>query len=125
VGCVTAAAVIWIPGSRIIPIALGAFGYTYGSLLGIFLAGLLTQKRGSDAGNGVAIVAGFLTVALLSGLPNEVAGLFGVHLYEQPPWLPVVRFTWRIFFGSVATFLVAILWPTPASRLDKLQPAVG
>jgi SSS family transporter len=116
VGSLTAAAVIWIPGSRIIPIALGAFGYTYGSLLGIFLAGLLTRHRGSDAGNGAAIVSGFLVVALLSGLPNDLAGMFGMRLYSPPDWLPVVRFTWRIFFGTVATFLVAILWPTPSDR---------
>ena len=43
----TAYFVIEHPDSRIIPIVLTIFGYTYGSLLGVFLLGLLT-KRGND-----------------------------------------------------------------------------
>ena len=36
---------------RIIPIILGIFGYTYGSLLGVFFVGMLTKTRGNDTGN--------------------------------------------------------------------------
>ena len=39
------------PTLRILPIILGIFGYTYGSLLGVFMVGLFTKGRGSDFGN--------------------------------------------------------------------------
>jgi solute:Na+ symporter, SSS family len=110
VACTTAYLVIVHPTVRIIPIVLGIFGYTYGSLLGVFFAGMLTKNRGNDFGNILAMICGFVVVAILSGLPNGVAGIFGTKLYEQPAWLPVMEFPWWIFFGSVVTFLVAILF---------------
>ena len=57
---------------RIIPIILGIFGYTYGSLLGVFFVGMLTTTRGNDFGNLCsAWRPGFVAVAILSGLPNR------------------------------------------------------
>jgi Na+/proline symporter len=95
---------------RIIPIVLGIFGYTYGSLLGVFFAGMLTKTRGNDRGNIIAMICGFIVVAVLSGLPNGIAGLFGTTLYLQPDWLPVMEFPWWICFGTIATFSVAVLF---------------
>lgn len=43
IGIATAAVVVYSPKARIIPVVLGVFGYTYGSLLGIFLVGLTTK----------------------------------------------------------------------------------
>ena len=74
---------------------------------------MLTKTRGSDAGNLLAMLAGFLTVALLSGLPNQVAGVFGGHAYPQPGWLPVMEFPWWVMFGSLVTFFVAVCFRTP------------
>ncbi len=110
VACTTAYLVIVHPNVRIIPIVLGIFGYTYGSLLGIFFAGMLTKNRGNDFGNVLAMILGFICVAILSGLPNGVAGIFGTKLYAQPSWLPVMEFPWWIFFGTLVTFFVAILF---------------
>ena len=107
------------PGARIIPLVLGSFGYTYGSLLGIFLVGITTRSRGSAAGNIVAMLAGFIVVAVLTDLPNGIAAMFGGHLYSAPGWLPRIAFPWRITFGTVATFLVAMLFPTPASQVAE------
>src|SRR6478752_1345933 len=50
VASATAYLVIIYPNVRIIPIVLGIYGYTYGSVLGGFLAGMLTKSRGSDRG---------------------------------------------------------------------------
>src|SRR6184192_2748662 len=47
--------VIVRPNVRIIQIVLGIYGYTYGSVLGIFLAGMLTKTRGNDHGNFIAM----------------------------------------------------------------------
>jgi Na+/proline symporter len=104
--------VIVYPNVRIIPIVLGIYGYTYGSVLGIFLAGLLTKFRGNDGGNVLAMIIGFVVVAILSGLPNKLAALFGSTAYRQPDWLPVMEFPWWIFFGTVVTFSIAILFKT-------------
>src|SRR6185312_13245667 len=62
VASTTAYLVIVYPNVRIIPIVLGIFGYTYGSLLGVFFAGMLTRTRGNDRGNVLAMIAGFVVV---------------------------------------------------------------
>ncbi len=106
VGCATAYIKIRFPEARILPIVLGVFGYTYGSLLGVFLLGMLTRTRGSDRGNLWAMLAGFVVVAILSGLPQDLAwGLFGVRL-EAPAWLPQIAFVWRVMVGTVVTVAV-------------------
>lgn len=112
VASTTAYLVIVYPNVRIIPIVLGIYGYTYGSVLGVFLAGMLTKSRGNNQGNIIAMIIGFIVVAILSGLPNNIAGLFGTKVYRQPSWLPVMEFPWWICFGTVVTFSVAILFRT-------------
>jgi SSS family transporter len=113
VGLATAWVSAMNPKLRIIPIILGIFGYTYGSLLGVFLVGLFTRSRGSETGNAVAMLAGFLVVMYFSGLDKAVAALFGGQGLARPAWVPEIEFPWRIFFGSVTTFCVAICFPTP------------
>src|SRR5436305_10815537 len=112
VASTTAYLVIVHPNVRIIPIVLGIFGYTYGSLLGGFFVGMLTRTRGNDRGNIIAMIVGFAVVAILSGLPNGVASIFSTQLYKQPGWLPVLAFPWCICFGTIVTFFVAILFRT-------------
>ncbi len=109
---------------RIIPIILGIFGYTYGSLLGVFFVGMLTKTRGSNAGNVIGMVAGFVSVAILSGLPNDLAAMGGGRLYQQPNWLPVIEFPWRVFFGTVVTFAVAMCFATPGEKQRTMAAAV-
>src|SRR3954453_24170506 len=112
VASTTSYLVIVHPKVRIIPIVLGIFGYTYGSLLGVFLCGMFTRRRGNDLGNIIAMITGFIVVAILSGLPNNIAGLLGGKLYTQPSWLPVMEFPWWICFGTIVTFSVAMLFKT-------------
>jgi len=100
------------PELRIIPIVLGSFGYTYGSLLGIFLVGMLTKTRGNCQGNMIAMVAGFIAVAFLTDLPNQcwemIIGKGKEPLYTNPAWLPTIAFTWRIMAGTLVTVAVAL-----------------
>src|SRR5213080_715703 len=110
VASTTSYLVIVYPKVRIIPIVLSIYGYTYGSVLGIFLAGMLTRSRGNDRGNVLAMIIGFIVVASLSGLPNNLAALFGTTAYKQPQWLPVMEFPWWICFGTIVTFSVAVLF---------------
>jgi Na+/proline symporter len=120
--------VIMHPDSRIIPIVLGIFGYTYGSLLGVFLLGLLTKSRGSDFGNYLAMAAGAVVIILLTGLPNQVLELSNLPQIEALKAIPIVSFPWRIMFGSLTTLAVAILFkrttapvPEVAQRVATLQ----
>src|SRR5437660_3299825 len=112
VASTTSYLVIVHPKVRIIPIVLSIFGYTYGSLLGVFFAGILTKSRGNNFGNILAMIIGFIVVAILSGLPNSIASIFGTKLYTQPSWLPLMEFPWWICFGTIVTFFVAILFRT-------------
>ncbi len=105
------------PELRIIPIILGVFGYTYGSLLGIFLVGLFTEHRGNDAGNVIAMIAGFVVVAYLSGLDKGIAHIFGITV-EHPHWVPEIEFPWRILFGTVVTAGVALCFPSRGKPLQ-------
>jgi SSS family transporter len=121
VASTTSYLVIVHPNVRIIPIALGIFGYTYGSLLGVFLCGIFTKRRGNNRGNIIAMIIGFIVVAIFSGLPNGIASIFGTQLYAQPSWLPVLVFPWWICFGTIVTFCVAILFKSAG---DHRSPAV-
>src|SRR6266516_3244305 len=112
VASTTSYLVIVHPNVRIIPIVLGIFGYTYGSLLGVFLCGMFTKRRGNNFVNVIAMIIGFIVVAILSGLPNSIASIFGGRLYPQPSWLPVLVFPWWICFGTIVTFCVAVLFRT-------------
>ena len=72
VGIGTAALKLANPELRIIPIVLGSFGYTYGSLLGVFLIGMLTKTRGTCRGNVLAMACGLLATLVLSGAHNDI-----------------------------------------------------
>ncbi len=101
VGALTAWFTVHNPKVRILPIALGIFGYTYGSLLGVFLLGMLTKGRGRDGGNVVAMLAGFAVVA----------GLELARAYSW--WDVVVAFPWRVTIGTLVTLAVGLCFRTP------------
>ncbi len=113
VGLATAFVKAHNPSLSIIGIILGSFGYTYGSLLGIFIVGLFTKSRGSETGNIIAMITGIVFVAFLSNLPNDLWKMFGGGmLYQNPAWLPIIEFPWRIMAGTLATVAVALCFRT-------------
>lgn len=105
------------PQLRIVPIILGIFGYTYGSLLGVFLVALFTKNRGSESGNALAMIIGFIVVVYLSGLDRQVMALFHAPGLPRPAGFPEIEFPWRVFFGTVTTFLIAICFRTSPDRV--------
>lgn len=104
VGVVTAWYVTWHPKVRIIPLVLGIMGYTFGSILGVFLVALFTKSRGSDRGNIAAMTAGFLAVVFFSVQEVQAAG--GI----AKPF--IIAFPWRITLGTLATMAVALCFRT-------------
>jgi len=104
----------------IIPLALGIMGYSYGTLLGVFLLGVLTRTRGSDRANVFAMILGILAVLVLCkieiplGESVNAAGesvkqkiRFGVLL---PAWWPAIAWPYYVFIGSAVTFFLGILF---------------
>lgn len=122
VGLATAFVKAHNPGLSIIGIILGSFGYTYGSLLGIFMVALFTRNRGSEFGNPIAMLAGFVAVAFLSNLPNDLWKMIaGGHLYTNPDWFPVIEFPWRIMAGTLVTVAVALCFKSERAQSSELS----
>jgi Na+/proline symporter len=122
VGLATAFIKAHNPGLSIIGIILGSFGYTYGSLLGVFMVALFTHSRGSEFGNPIAMLAGFVAVAFLSNLPNDLWKMIaGGHLYTNPDWFPVIEFPWRIMAGTLVTVAVALCFKSERAQSSELS----
>jgi hypothetical protein len=109
VGTLAAYSVILNPHLTIIPIAIGILGYTYGALLGIFLLGMLTTRRGSDRMNVVAMTGGIAAVLFLGKvhLPGIVD--FGRWM---PSWWPEIAWPWYVLIGCSATLFLALPFRT-------------
>ncbi|MBC8127719.1 MAG: hypothetical protein H8M99_11325 [Gloeobacteraceae cyanobacterium ES-bin-144] len=122
VGLATAFVKAHNPSLSIIGIILGSFGYTYGSLLGVFIVALFTRTRGSETGNIIAMIGGIIAVAILSDLPNDLAHMIlGNPVYKNPAWLPVIEFPWRIMAGTLVTVGIALCFRTPAAQVAKFS----
>lgn len=112
VGVATAWFMAHNPKVEILPLVLGILGFTFGSLLGVFLLAVLTRGRGSDAGNLVAMSAGIAAVLFLS----NVLGIQQKLGITEPF---VLSFPWRITLGTLVTISVAILFPTPLVKQQQ------
>ncbi len=116
----------------IIPLALGILGYSYGSLLGVFLLGVLTKSRGSDVANVIAMILGIVSVLVFCRIEVPAIDLgelfrgrvvpaqwsFGAFL---PVWWPAIAWPYYVLIGTLTTFSVAALFP--ASR--TLEPGAN
>jgi len=110
------------PNVRIIPVVLGIAGFILGPMLGVFLLGMLTRRRGSDVGNMIAITVGLLATIIAGDLDITFAQLVGLGKdYSRPAWFPKVAFTWYALIGAVAVFLVGVLFRTPQRVLDEAE----
>jgi SSS family transporter len=116
----------------IIPLALGILGYTYGSLLGMFLLGVLTQHRGDDRMNVVAMLLGCVAVLVLCKV--EVPAIeIGAFLQGQvvpctwkfggilPEWWPKIAWPYYVLVGTLVSFFWALLFRSTKS-LPQMEP---
>lgn len=108
VGVVTAWFMAHNPKAEIIPLVLGILGFTFGSLLGIFLVAVLTKTRGNDFGNVLGMVCGFLAVLFLSFAPFQRAA--GIN----EPF--ILAFPWRVTLGTFVTVAIALCFSTPPEK---------
>lgn len=109
IGTLAAYSVIQDPRLTIIPIAIGILGYTYGSLLGVFLLGMLTMERGHDRMNVAAMGCGILAVFFLGKVQWPGIIDFGRWM---PSWWPVIAWPWYVLIGCTVTIVLAIPFKT-------------
>src|SRR3989441_1156237 len=120
----------------IIPIAVGILGYTYGALVGVFLLGMLTRRRGSDGANVVGMAVGIMSVLILCKVTmpsfDILAMLRGKLVASQwnfgwfmPDWWPKISWPWFVFVGCVVTLSIAVLFRTPASQIAAAETHVS
>ncbi len=106
------------PDVRIIPVVLGIAGFILGPMLGVFLIGMFTTRRGSDAGNMLAVTAGLAATVVVGKLHltilNGIAPWLGLAgTLQQPAWIPEVAFTWWAMVGALVVLAVGVLFRTP------------
>jgi solute:Na+ symporter, SSS family len=118
IGTLAAYSVLRDPHLTIIPIAIGILGYTYGSLLGVFLLGMLSTTRGNDHANIAAMLGGILAVFFLGKvhLPGIVD--FGRWM---PFWWPEIAWPWFVLIGCTATLLIAFPFSKGSPNPPELQ----
>ncbi len=110
------------PEAGIIPLVLGILGFTFGSLLGIFLVAVLTKSRGSDVGNVLAMICGFAAVVFFSnGYLQTLVGFTTVNPTGEVIPSLVLSFPWRITLGTLVTMAVALCFSTPQARIDATE----
>jgi SSS family transporter len=112
----------------IIPLALGVLGYGYGSLLGVFLLGVLTKRWGTDIGNVIAMLLGVAAVLILGkveipyytdpGTGKVLKLAFGGFLPKE--W-PAIAWPYYVFIGCCATFGFSLIFSLPGMLIRKLQ----
>ena len=117
---------VTMPAVRIIPVVLGIAGFILGPMLGVFLIGMFTRRRGSDGGNLLAIAAGLAATIVVGKLDlvivNEIAQLFGIHrTFQHPAFIPDVSWTWWPMLGALVVFGIGVLFRTP----DHVLTAAG
>jgi len=107
----------------IIPLALGVLGYGYGSLLGIFLLGVLTKSRGNDATNVIAMLFGIAAVLILGKVKIPAIDPTALLRFElvpaewnfgilMPEWWPAIAWPYYVFIGSTVTLTLGLLFKT-------------
>lgn len=118
VGTLAAYSVIHDPRLTIIPIAIGILGYTYGSLLGIFLLGMLSTRLGSDKMNVVAMAGGILSVFFLGKV--HLPGLVDFGKW-MPAWWPEIAWPWYVLIGCSTTLLLSIIFTVFPTSIQRGQ----
>ncbi len=115
------------PELRIIPVVLGVAGFILGPMLGVFLLGMLTKKRGSDNGNMIAITIGLLITIISGGLHVVLLELIAPDwsvTHQLAAWQAEnvkVSFMWFGVVGAVSVFLVGMFFRTPIEALERTR----
>jgi SSS family solute:Na+ symporter len=110
------------PTAAIIPLVLGILGFTFGSLLGLFLLAIFTRTRGNDFGNVLGMICGFAAVIFFSnGDLQKLVGFTTISEDGQSAPALLLAFPWRITLGTFVTMAVACCFRTPGARVESAR----
>jgi SSS family transporter len=115
------------PNVRIIPVVLGVAGLLLGPMLGVFLIGMLTRRRGSDRGNAIAITVALVGMIFLSGQHIDLMNMLhppapgAPPLYKLPTWMPVIKWPWFGMFGALIVFAIGIFFRTSNEAIEQAE----
>jgi Na+/proline symporter len=125
VGVATAAYMAYDPKTEIIPLVLGILGFTFGSLLAVFLLAVFTKTRGNDFGNVLAMICGFVAVVFFSNARLQEFVGFTTYVNGEVKPILLLAFPWRITLGTLVTFIVAACFRTPPDRVRICSDATA
>lgn len=94
-------AVLSRTGGHVVELGLSIASVAYGSLLGVFLLGVLTRYA-NESGAIIGMIAGFFFNVMLWIQPHALH--FTLRGYRVI--LPKIAWTWYVLFGAILTFLV-------------------
>jgi Na+/proline symporter len=97
-------------GQKVLEIGLSIASVAYGSLLGVFMLGVLT-RRASESGAMVGMVCGFA---------------LNLFLWQFPLWHGQrFPYTWYVPLGSIVTFAIGYGASFFLRRTMPVEPAIG
>lgn len=99
-----ALAILSRTGGHVVELGLSIASVAYGSLLGVFLLGVLTRKA-NESGTIVGMIVGFTLNVLLWLQPHALHLAFAGHVIT----LPKIAWTWYVVCGAVVTFSIGYL----------------
>lgn len=90
--------------SHVVELGLAIASVAYGSMLGVFLLGVLT-RRANETGAIIGMICGFTVNILLWLQPHALHFSLLGHGFT----FPRIAWTWYVLFGSMATFITGYL----------------
>ncbi|MCB1052942.1 MAG: sodium:solute symporter [Acidobacteria bacterium] len=114
------------PQTDLLSIALGVMTLFYGSLLGVFLLGLLTRTRGSNLTNVIGMVSSLVVIVLISyrgWIP--FLGLYDPSLGGTGFWADFYQFKlgwpWFIVIGTAVSIGIGALGVTTKEMINRYR----
>ena len=118
------------PETDLLTIALGIMTLFYGGLLGVFLVGLLTRRRGNSWSNIVAMATSLVVIGVIANKATllPALGLVGPGLSQETNlWSGLfhlkLAWPWFIVVGTGVTVAIALLGITSQKVLDRFYPS--
>lgn len=119
------------PQTDLLSIALGVMTLFYGGLLGIFLVGLLTKRRGSNLTNIIALFASTLLIVFIT-YKQKILPALGLFSPDQDgpgffSWLYNFQLAWPwfIILGTAVTFTLSALGMTTHKIVSDHRQAMN
>ena len=110
-----ALAILSRSGGHVVELGLAIASVAYGSMLGVFLLGVLTHSA-NESGSILGMLVGFILNVVLWLQPRPLHASIGGHIIV----FPKIAWTWYVVLGAVVTFITGYI----ASKLLQTKPSM-